>query len=276
MTYEPLMLIVPPDQLKQVQGLGVTVAHQAYRVGRGPHLFRSGEPVPVRGGLMAVDAQGFDGRGEHSVLCDEMVRECAVRSFQGAVCDFEGPVLPLLERTVGELGERFARRKWRLYVPESYARCSPHTKVMVSSALSGGSLQSRLEETVRRYGPQRVTLAVERAAEDFFLPSPSGSGVPLSREELRTQLQMRQPSVFFSHELCARYFTYMSRDSGAHFVLFDDGDTIRKKLQVARGVGITSAVLAWADAEDILERLGLYRNGGEMKNEQDKPAHFRR
>lgn len=265
MTYEPLTLIVPPERLKQVQGLNVTVAHQAYRVGRGPHLFRSGTSVPVRGGLMAVDAQGFDGRGEHSVLCDEMVRECAARNFQGAVCDFEGPVLPLLERMVRELGERFVRRKWRLYVPESYAGCSPHTRVMVSSALSGGSLQSRLEEMVRRHGPQRVTLAVERSAEDFFLPSPSGSGKPLSREELRAQLQSRQPSVFFSHELCARYFTYMSRDGGPHFVLFDDGDTIRKKLQVARGLGITSVILAWADVEDILDKLGLRKSGGENK-----------
>ena len=260
MTYEPLMLIVPPERLKQVQGLGVTVAHQAYRVGRGPHLFRSGTPVPVRGGLMAVDAQGFDGRGESSVLCDEMVRECAARNFQGAVCDFEGPVLPLLERAVRELGERFARRNWRLYVPECYAACCSNARVMISSALSGGSLHARLEEAVRRYGPQRVTLAVERVAEDFFLPSPSGSGVPLSREALRAQLQERRPSVFFSHELCARYFTYMSRDSGAHFVLFDDGDTIRKKLQVARGLGIASAILAWEDVEDIQEKLGLRKS----------------
>lgn len=265
MTYEPLTLIVPPERLKQVQGLGVTIAHQAYRVGRGPHLFRAGAPMPVRGGLMAVDAQGFDGRGEPSVLCDEMVRECAARNFQGAVCDFEGTAHPLLERVISELGERFSRRNWRLYVPESYGGCSSHTRVMVSSAISGGSLQGRLEEVLRRYGPQRVSLAVERVAEDFFLPSPSGSGVPLAREELKAQLQERQPSVFFSHELCARYFTYMSRDTGAHFVLFDDGDTIRKKIQVARGMGITSILLAWEDVDDLQDKLGLRRNSGENK-----------
>lgn len=257
MTYEPLILIVPPERLRQVQGLGVTVAHQAYRVGRGPHLFRSGAPVPVRGGLMAVDAQGFDGRGEAGTLCDEVVRECAARNFQGVLCDFEGPPLPLLERVIGELGERFVRRGWRLYVPERYGGCTSAARVMISSALSGGTLQSRLEDAMRRYGPHRVILAVERVAEDFFLPSPQGSGTALSREELQTQLQQRQPSVFFSHELCARYFTYMSRDSGAHFVLFDDGDTIRKKLQVARGLGIGGAVLAWEDAEELQEQLGL-------------------
>lgn len=260
MTYEPLILIVPPDRLKQVQGLSVTVAHQAYRVGRGPHLFRAGPPVPVRGGLMAADDQNFDGRGEAGVLCDEMVRECAARGFQGAVCQF-GQRLPLLERAVKELGERFARRGWRLYVPEDYAHCAPSARVMVSSALSGGSLQNRLEEAARRYGTQRVTLSIQRVAEDFYLPSPNGSGTPLSREGLRQQLEQRQPSVFFSHELCARYFTYMSRDSGAHFVLFDDGDTIRKKLQVARGLGITGAVASLEEIDDVLDKLNLRRSG---------------
>ena len=265
MTYEPLTLIVPPEQLKQVQGLGVTVAHQAYRVGRGPHLFRAGAPVPVRGGLMVVDAQGFDGRGESGGLCDEVVRECAARNFQGVVCDFEGAVQPVLERMVRELGERFGRRNWRLYVPEHYGDCAPGARVMISSALSGGTLHGRLEEAIHRYGAGRLTLAVERAAEDFFLPSPGGSGAPLSRESLQALLRERRPSVFFSHELCARYFTYMSRESGAHFVLFDDGDTIRKKIQIARGLGITSIILAWTDVEDIREKLGLGKSVGENK-----------
>ena len=75
-----------------------------------------------------------------------------------------------------------------------------------------------------------MNLAVQLVAEDFFLPSPTGSGVPLSRRELEEKLEQLHPSVFFSHELCARYFTYMSRESGAHFVLFDDRDTLRKKL----------------------------------------------
>lgn len=260
MTYEPLILIVPPDRLKQVQGLSVTVAHQAYRVGRGPHLFRAGPPVPVRGGMMAVDDQGFDGRGEPGILCDEMVRECAARGFQGVVCQF-GQRLPLLDRAVKELGERFARRGWRLYVPEDYAQCTPNARVMVSSALSGGSLQNRLEEAARRYGLQRVVLDVQRVAEDFYLPSPNGSGTPLSRERLKQQLEQRQPSVFFSHELCARYFTYMSRDSGAHFVLFDDGATIRKKLQVARGLGIGGAVARLEEIDDILDDLNLRKSG---------------
>ena len=257
MTYEPLILTVPPERLKQVQGLSVQVAHRAYRVGRGPHLFRAGPAVPVRGGLMVVDDRNCDGRGEAGMLCDEVVRECAARGFRGAVCRFGGKKKPLLERAVEELGERFGRRNWRLYVPEEYGSCSDRVRVMISSALSGGSLQHRLEEAAALFGTGRVVLNIERVAEDFFLPSPNGSGVPLTRTGLQEMLEQLRPSVFFSHELCARYFTYMSREGGAHFVLFDDGDTIRKKLQLARGLGIPGAVASLEDVEDILDKLNL-------------------
>ena len=60
--------------------------------------------------------------------------------------DFEQGCKPVLERVIRELEESFARRKWTMYVPEEYAHCTQYARVMVSSALSGGSLHSRLEE----------------------------------------------------------------------------------------------------------------------------------
>ena len=80
--------------------------------------------------------------------------------------------------------------------------------------------------------------------------------MPLSRRELEEKLEQLHPSVFFSHELCARYFTYMSRESGAHFVLFDDRDTLRKKLEVAQELGITSAVAALPEVLDAAGDCG--------------------
>ena len=230
MSMEPLIVTVPPARIGELRGLRAVPAHQGYRIGRGPHLFRAAAgPVP-QGGLMALDCVGFDGRGEAAPLCDEVVRR---------------------------LGEGFARRGWTLYVTEPYGHSSPRARVMIPSALSGGSLSRRLEEAAERFGRERVTLAVQRVAEDFFLPSPTGSGVPLSRRELEEKLEQLHPSVFFSHELCARYFTYMSRESGAHFVLFDDRDTLRKKLEVAQELGITSAVAALPEVLDAAGELGI-------------------
>ena len=238
-----LLLTAPPDQCRAALRFGLPVAHVAYRVGGGPHLFRASIPVSVRGGLMVIDNTGFDGRGEAGPFCQEVLRECMARGYDGILCDFEGHPLQVLAQAVRTLGELTKKRGWPLYVTEAYAPFSDSAIALIPSALSGGSLQQRLQE------------AVERVAEDFFLPSPTGQGMPLTREELRQRLEERAPSVFFSSELCAHYFTYMSRQNGAHFVLFDDAGSIRKKLQVARNLGISSAVLAYPQVDDLLPEL---------------------
>lgn len=252
---QKLILSVPPDSARAAQETGLPLAHMAYRVGGGPHLFRSNMPVAVRGGLMMMDNVGFDGRGTATPFCHEVMRECTARGFTGAVCDFEGHPVPLLAQIVQELGDLMHRRGWPLYVTEAYAPYSSSTKILISSAISGGSLQTRLEEAAGLYGADRIVLAVERVAADFFLPSPTGQGAPLSREDLRRQLDERAPTVFFSTELCAHYFTYMSKQNGAHFILFDDAGSIRKKLQIARTLDIPEAILAYPEVDDLLPEL---------------------
>ncbi len=65
----------------------------------------------------------------------------------------------------------------------------------------------------------------------------------------------REPAVFFSNELCAHYFTYMNRQNGAHFVLFDDAASIRKKLYLARSLDISDALLPYPAVADILRDI---------------------
>ena len=256
MTKDTFILLAQPEQLRQLQGWDAVPAHLAYRIGRGPHLFRAGSgPVP-QGGLMVVADQDFDGLGPSAPFCQEVVRECQARGFSGAVLDFEGR-LPPLEQIAAQLDETFSHRGWSLYVPEAYGACAPHATVMIPSALSGGSLALRLQEARERFGRDRVALALQKAAEDFFLPSPTGSGLPLSREQLAERLERLRPAVFFSNELCARYFTYMSRESGAHFVLFDDAETLQQKLRAGTAMGFSAAFLMYPEVRDLLPRLFL-------------------
>ena len=54
----------------------------------------------------------------------------------------------------------------------------------------------------------------------------------------------------------------MSRESGAHFVLYDDASTLAKKLQVARSLDILdirTVLAAWPEIADAAEELGLRR-----------------
>lgn len=251
-TQSDFLLTAPPDALHRAREFGLPLGHMAYRVGGGPHLFRVGTPQTLRGGVMVVDAAQFDGRGEPEPFCREVLRECAARGFTGVLCDFEGPSLPLLGRILARLDGLLPPKGLTLTVTEPYAGQAPHARVLVSSAISGGSLKRRLEEAVQRYGRERAVLAVERVAEDFFLPAPGGEGAPLSREALAARLAELSPSVFFSQELCAHYFTYMSRENGAHFVLYDTAGSIRAKLQLARSCGVSRFALAWPEVDDLL------------------------
>ncbi|SBW06631.1 conserved hypothetical protein [uncultured Eubacteriales bacterium] len=250
-----IILTAPPDQSRTALALGVPVAHMAYRVGGGPHLYRSNMPVAIRGGLMVIDDTGFDGLGESAPFCQEVMRECGARNFDGVVCDFEARPFSILGKIVAELGELTHRRGWPMYVAEPYARFSDKTRVLIPTALSGGSLRQRLQEASEQYGAARVALAIERVAQDFFLPSPNGQGSPLTQEELETRIERLSPSIFFSNELCAYYFTYMSPQNGAHFILFDNAASIRKKLQVARSLDITDALIPYPQVTDLLPEI---------------------
>ena len=255
---DTFLLTLTPRQLPALRGWRATPALLAYRLGPGPHLLRADGVVPPRGALMVVGDGAYDGLGQSGPLCQELLGECRSRGLAGAVLDFDRR-LPPLEAACARLDDLFSRRGLALYVPEGYASAAPHGRVMIPSALSGGSLELRLEEAGERFGPDRVVLALELRREDFPLPSPTGGGKPLSREELEALKRRLSPSVFFSRELCARYFTYMDREGSPHFVLFDDGDTLAQKVEVARRAGIHTFLAPWSQAAPFAGRLGIPR-----------------
>ena len=96
---------------------------------------------------------------------------------------------------------------------------------------------------------------------DFRLPARSGEGDPLSEEALSRLMEREAPAVFFSQDLCARYFTY-SQDGEAHFVLFDDADTLNQKLRLGAGLGFSAAFFMWPEIRDVAPRLFAAWRGG--------------
>lgn len=250
-----LILTAPPADAQAASAFALPIGHMAYRIGPGGQLLRASIPISLRGGLMVIDDGGFNGRTDVNAFCRQVLRECTVRGFDGVIADFEGPARPVLGQIITLLGSLFSRRGWPVYIPEEYANHSAQARILIPSALSGGSLYRRAAEAAERFGPDRTALAIQRCAEDFTLPAPTGCGTPLTREELDQRIRSRGASVFFSDELCAHYFTYMSRQSGAHFVLFDDAASIRKKLLIAGQLGLCACVLAWPEVNDILSAI---------------------
>lgn len=248
-----MILAAKPGEVTAAGAWGKPLANLAYRVGSGPHLFRANTPIVPTGGLMVMDDERFTEGGAPEGFCNEVLRECAARKFTGVVCDFRARPRSALADAVGKLAELCAGRGLRCFVSEPYGLAASQAKVMVHTAVSGGTLQGRLEDALNRFGP-RVAVWVDRSAEDFLLPSPSGAGAPLTAEELSRRRAERGSEVFFSQELCAHYFTYMAGEKG-HFVLFDDAGSIKKKLRMAKNLGVETAFLPYASTAGLLEDL---------------------
>lgn len=247
---------VSPDVLPQLRPYSaLTPVLLAYRLGPGPRLLRSCPPTQVRGGWLGVtlgeDAPG----GDPGILCRQAVQECRARGATGLLADWDrfDRRLFLLSR---QLGRTLQQAGLTLAVPEAYGEVTGSASVLISSALSGGNLEVRLKEAIERYGAGRVVLALERMGEDFLLPSPSGQGTPLSPQALQALRQRVRPAVYWSGELCARYFTYRS-EGQVHFVLFDDGAALSKKLELADRLGVTRSIAAWPEISGCVKELGI-------------------
>lgn len=238
-----LFLMATPLATSHLATCRFPLAHLAYRVGNGPHLYRTDLRYPAKGGVLVADRVGFTGGGNGEQLAQQVERECLRNGFSGAFFDFEGAVDPTLQAAITALLPVFQRHNWKLYLPEPYAVIAPASQIVISSALSGGSLRQRLSEVISQYGADHVTIGLEWVRMDFTLPATGGVGKPLSPAELEQLRSQRGHAVYFSDELCAHYFTYMNTGSDAHFVLFDDTASIVKKLLIAASLGISQAFL---------------------------------
>ena len=249
-----LYLAVTPDKLREASRYTDRLAHVAYRVGRDGRLTRRDLLARTRGGLMVLGDQDCGPILDPAALCRDVWRECGGRGYGGVLADFEQPDAADRTAFLESLGRVMARNgKW-LFVPEHYGAQAAQAVVLICTALSGGNLRQRLEESVQRFGRGRVAMDLQRLRMSFPLPCPSGEGDPLSSQKLAEMLERKQQSVFYSHDLCAKYFTFT--DAGeSRFVLFDDADTLRRKLHLGQELGIGAAFLMYPEVEDLLPEL---------------------
>ena len=159
------------------------------------------------------------------------------------------PVLP--RPAVAALSALCRRYGRTLHLPER-GGADADACVVVSTALSGGTLRRRLEEVCRHFTPRPVTLDLACVRADFTLPAPYGDGTMLTAQQLAS-LRAQRP-VFFSPELCARYFTY-EQEGMTHLVLFDDADTLRRKIELGAELGVAAGILSLPEAAEALPGL---------------------
>lgn len=220
----------------------------AYAIDASGALARANAPAPPHGGLMGLSDRcaGILPRAE--ALVHTIVSECRKKGYAGVLADFDAPGSQAHLAFLTMLSRALRAREMALYCPLSLP--TEGAKLLVGTAVSGGSLRAMLEAAVNRFGAPRLALDLERVRMDFPLPCPSGCGTPLTQQELAA-LRRRAVSVYYSRELGANYFTYTA-EHGTHLVLFDDAQTLRQKCALARSLGIEEAFVMYPEVSDLI------------------------
>ena len=248
-----LLLALPAGHTAPPTRYGLLSAHMAYRIGNGPVLLGIHLPDDLQGGLMYLDCVGFDGEGDPLPCCSQILGECQRRNYRGIVCDFER-ITGCLPKLLSTLDSHCVKEGWHLYVTEPCAAHAPSARVLISSALTNGTLERRLKSAKEHYGSARPVLALEWLREDLPLPSDK-RGEPISQLALENLIHRLEPAIFFDRGLCAHYFTYRSPKGQAHFVLFDTPRSIRSKIALAQRMELPAVLAAEPEVEGRWEEI---------------------
>ena len=169
----------------------------------------------------------------------EIVEECARRSLRAVLAGFGHS--PALE--TARFCDAPLRRGLQPILTENAWQAGCGAEMMISSALSGGDLRTRLEEAMERCGG--LCLDLERLRRSFPLPCPDGEGEALSAGALAEALR-RGAKPAFSEELMCKAFTAEIKGE-TRFVLFDDRETLRRKARLAASLGIRRGFLLYPE-----------------------------
>lgn len=252
MIFLPAYLAITPAALAALpHPPGLPLAVFSHALDMSGALTRCRTETPQRGILMGLCDRGAKTLPHSDALCRAILSECRAHGYRGVLADFDssGPArLSFLE----QLSRLLSAHAMQLYCPLTLP--AANAKLLVGTAVSGGSLRQMLEEQAQRCGPARLALDLERVCMDFPLPCPSGCGKPLTQSAFLALRQAHPSSLYYSRSLMANYFTY-TQEGRTHFVLFDDAQTLRQKYALARTLGIEDAFLMYPEVADILPEL---------------------
>lgn len=186
------------------------------------------------GQILGMDCTVGAPMGDVDYLCRQVMGQVKQRQYAGVCCFFSGSGQGVLAQVVEVLSRRCEEEGVLFMVTESYGDIGEYSRVLVSTALSGGDLEGRFRGMIEKYGKNRVMMDIDCMGEDFLLPSPRGSGERRSIGEILRLQKEKRAQAFFSKELCARYFTYENGEHSLRFVLYDDAGTVEEKMKLGK------------------------------------------
>ncbi|MDR2421685.1 MAG: hypothetical protein LBD49_06260 [Oscillospiraceae bacterium] len=244
------LYIAIPDGLSPVLPPRFAPARMLYHI-RGSRLCRARGGGSERGGIMVISVSGYAGGGPLSALTGEIEIEASKWGCEGVVLDAGAEGTRRRARLANRLASVLAPRP--VFVPVSLGSAAPLASVLIQTAISGGSLYRHLADAAERFGASRLALECDRIRMDFALPCPGGVGEELGAGRF-DELLSGAPRAFFSEALGVNYF-YRREGSSRRVTLFDDAESIRRKLALAETFGIARAFLYYPRVSDILHEL---------------------
>lgn len=185
------------------------------------------------------------------IFVDDLLFEATRLQARGVFADIECDS-PSARELCAALDTALWEHHIPFFVPLARAPETEHAILTVETAVSGGSLQNMIAELQEQYGAHRIAALLRPVCADFCLPSSNASGAPLSVEACEALRRKHGAQVFFSHELCAKYFTYMEPEGQGHFVLFDDDSTLEDKTQQLQRQAVSHIFILYPDAAPML------------------------
>jgi hypothetical protein len=183
-----------PEDISKVKNLAMPLLLMAYSFDKPfPELSEAATNLP-RLSMMAIYG---DIRSARSA---DIIRECRRYGYIGVVAGYGYSSVLETMRLSGTLG----RANIRLYIMENNFVSDCGAYALISTAISGGDLKSRLKTAVKRFGSSRIALDFERLRHVFPLPSPDGNGSLLTSLEFSKAARRRSNKCYVSRgALCS-------------------------------------------------------------------------
>jgi len=200
--------------------------------------------------VCVISAGGLGGGMPLSFIISQLADEIRLGGFECAVFDFGKHVTARHIALANKLSS--AILPCQSYVAEQFGEAVPTAGVLISTALSGGSLMRHIAGSISKFGAGRIALECQRLQMEFALPCRSGIGSEVSKIDAGRV-------SFFSEALCAKYYVRTSENGDfPRLILFDDAETIQKKLALTETFGIGNAFLFAPQIAGIQDSLNLH------------------
>ena len=181
--------------------------------------------------------------------------ECKKRGYSAVFLDTDE--LPKSENSniFSKVSATLEKRGLSTFCPLTFANICPRSVPVADGTITGGFFKDELANFKKKH--RRIGISISRIISRFEMPVSDADGVSLSPMEFKRFVQAFDGNIFFSPQLMTNYFLFSSGSNKCEYILFDDADTISKKLRTAKELGFSDAFLVQREISDIARDIHI-------------------